>query len=212
MKLYNANLSPNAMRVRAVANELGIALEVIDVDLRSGGNRTKEFLALNPNGKVPVLVDGDFVLWESRAINAYLATTKPERGLYPADPRKRAIVDQWSYWQAVHFGPAVQRVVFERLLKSRFGRGEPDENAIEGQLKEIAQFLPVLDANLAGKDWVAGALSLADFAVGSTLVYGKAAGISLAEAPNVAAWMERLDARPSWQAAIAPVAAFLSKQ
>ena len=86
MKLYNANLSPNAMRVRAVANELGIALEVIDVDLRSGGNRTKEFLALNPNGKVPVLVDGDFVLWESRAINAYLATTKPEHGLYPPTP------------------------------------------------------------------------------------------------------------------------------
>ena len=57
MKLYNSNLSPNALRVRAVANELGIALEVIDVDLRSGGNRTKEFLALNPNGKVPVLVD-----------------------------------------------------------------------------------------------------------------------------------------------------------
>ena len=185
-------------------------LDVIDVDLRSSGNRTKEFLTLNPNGKVPVLVDDDFVLWESRAINAYLATTKPERGLYPTDPRKRAIVDQWSYWQAVHFGPAVQRVVFERLLKSRFGRGEPDENAIDGQLKEISQFLPVLDANLAGQDWVAGALSLADFAVGSTLVYSKGAGISLAEAPHVAAWMERLDARPSWQTAIAPVAAFLS--
>src|SRR5262245_7339713 len=210
MKLYNANLSPNAMRVRAVANELAIALEVIDVDLRSGGNGTKEFLALNPNGKVPVLVDGDFVLWESRAINAYLASAKPERGLYPADARKRAIVDQWSYWQAVHFGPAVQRVVFERLLKSRFGRGEPDENAIEGHLKEIAQFLPVLDAGLAGQDGGAGALSLADFAVGSTLVYGKSAGISLAEAPNVAAWMERLDTRPSWQAATAPVVAFLS--
>src|SRR4029078_6875036 len=105
--------------MRAVINELGTAVEVIDVDLRSGGNRTKEFLALNPNGKVPVLVDGDFVLWESRAINAYLAATKPEHGLYPADHRKRAIVDQWSYWQAVHFGPAVQRVAFERLLKSR---------------------------------------------------------------------------------------------
>ncbi len=64
---------------------------------------------------------------------------------------------------------------------------------IEGHLKEIAQFLPVLEANLAGKVWVAGALSLADFAVGSTLVYGDAAGISLTEAPNVAAWMERLD-------------------
>jgi len=96
MKLYNANLSPNALRVRAVVNELGIALEVIDVDLRSGGNRTPEFLALNPNGKVPVLVDGDFVLWESRAINAYLAKMKPEAGLYPADARKQGVIDQWS--------------------------------------------------------------------------------------------------------------------
>ena len=210
MKLYNANLSPNALRVRAVVNELGIALEVIDVDLRSGGNRTKEFLALNPNGKVPVLVDGDFVLWESRAINAYLATMKPESGLYPADVRKRAMVDQWSYWQAVHLGPAITRIVFEVLLKSRFGRGEPDAKVIESSLNEVAQLLPILDASLAGKDWIVGKLSLADFAVGSTLVYAKAAQISLAETPNVSAWIERLEARPSWQTATAPVLAFLS--
>jgi glutathione S-transferase len=210
MKLYNANLSPNALRVRAVVNELNIALEVIDVDLRSGGNRTKEFLALNPNGKVPVLVDGDFVLWESRAINGYLATMKPESGLYPTDVRKRAMVDQWSYWQAVHFGPVIQRLVFERLLKSRLGRGEPDGQVIENSLNELAQLLPVLDASLAGKDWIVGALSLADFAVGSTLVYARPAQISLADTPNVSAWIERLEARPSWQAATAPVVAFLS--
>ena len=98
MKLYNANLSPNALRVRAVANELEIPLEVIDIDLRKGEHKTPAYLAINPNGKVPVLVDGDFALWESRAINAYLAAMKPERGLYPSDPRRRAIVDQWSYW------------------------------------------------------------------------------------------------------------------
>jgi len=210
MKLYNANLSPNALRVRAVVNELGIALEVIDVDLRSGGNRTPEFLALNPNGKVPVLVDGDFVLWESRAINAYLAKMKPEAGLYPADARKQGVIDQWSYWHAVHFGPAIQRLVFERVLKARFGRGEPDPKVVESSLSEVAQLMPVLDASLAGKDWITGALSLADFAVGSTLVYASPAEVSLADAPNVAAWVKRLEARPSWQAATAPVLAFLS--
>ena len=124
MLLYNANLSPNALRVRAVAHELGIALEIVDVDLRNGENRSEAFLALNPNAKVPVLIDDDFVLWESRAINVYLASVKPEQGLYPDDPRKRAIVDQWSYWQAIHLGPAMQRVVFERLLKSKFGMGD----------------------------------------------------------------------------------------
>ena len=120
------------------------------------------------------------------------------------------MVDQWSYWQAVHFGPAVQRVVFERLLKKRFGRGEPDENAIEAQLKEVAQFLPILEAALAGKEWVAGALTLADFAIASTLVYRGGADISLADAPNMSAWAERMEARPSWQAAIAPNLAFVA--
>ena len=205
MKLYNANLSPNAFRVRVVASELGIELDVIEVDFRKGEHKSESYLAINPNGKVPVLVDGDFVLWESRAINAYLAGLRPERGLYPAEPKKRAMVDQWSYWQAVHLGPAMQRVVFERYLKPKFGMGETDETVIEPQLKELAQFLPILDANLTGKEWVAGDLSLADFAVGSTFIYRKPAGVSLDEVPNIAAWMTRLESRPSWQAAIAPV-------
>ena len=205
MKLYNANLSPNAFRVRVVASELGIELDVIEVDFRKGEHKSELYLAINPNGKVPVLVDGDFVLWESRAINAYLAGLRPERGLYPAEPKKRAMVDQWSYWQAVHLGPAMQRVVFERYLKPKFGMGETDETVIEPQLKELAQFLPILDANLTGKEWVAGDLSLADFAVGSTFIYRKPAGVSLDEVPNIAAWMTRLESRPSWQAAIAPV-------
>jgi glutathione S-transferase len=209
MKLYNANLSPNALRVRAVAADLGLALEIVDVDLRKGETKTEAFLAMNPNGKVPVLVDGDFVLWESRAINGYLASLKPERGLYPDDPKRRAIVDQWSYWQAVHLSPAIQRVVFERLLKTMFGMGDPDEAAIEGQLKEIAQLLPVLDANLADKEWVAGDLSVADFAMASTFVYRKGAGIPLDDSPHVAAWMARMEARPSWQAAVAPVEAMM---
>ncbi len=208
MKLYNANLSPNALRVRAVANELGIDLEIVEVDLRKGEHKAELYLAMNPNGKVPVLVDGDFVLWESRAIDAYLASLKPESGLYPDDLKKRAVVDQWSYWQAVHLGPAMQRVAFERVMKSKFGMGEPDENAIASQLKDIDQFLPILDKNLADKEWVAGDLSIADFAVGSTFMYRVPSRISLAETPHVAAWIGRLEARPSWQSAVAPLLAF----
>jgi len=205
MKLYNANLSPNALRVRAVASELGIELEIVEVDLRGGENKTPAYLALNPNGKVPTLVDGNFVLWESRAIDAYLASLKPERGLYPADPKKRAIVDQWSYWQAIHLGPAMQRIAFEFVLKPRFGMGEPDESAVAGQRKDVAQFLPILDANLADKEWVAGDLSVADFAVASTFMYREPSGVSLDATPNVAAWIARMEARPAWQKAVAPL-------
>ncbi len=207
MKLYNANLSPNALRVRAVANELGIDLDIITVDLRKGENKTASYLAMNPNGKVPVLVDGDFVLWESRAINGYLASLKGK--LYPQNAKHRAVVDQWTYWHAVHLGPTTQRVVFERFLKKMFGMGEPDEKAIEPSLKELAQFLPILDANLADKDWVAGELSIADFAVASTFVYRKGARITLDDTPHIAAWLARIEARPSWQAAAAPIEAMM---
>lgn len=206
MKLYTAGLSPNALRVRAVVFELGcLDVELEEVDLRDAAVKVATLLPYNPNTKVPVLVDGDFVLWESRAILGYLAGGTP---LYPADRKRRAIIDQWMYWGAIHLGPALQRVSFERFLKPRFGMGAPDEAAIAPQLKEIAQFLAVLDGALAGKDWIAGELSIADFANATTLLYRDVAGIDCPA--NVLAWMARLEARPSWQKAAAPVTAFIT--
>ena len=205
MKLYNANLSPNCLRVRAVAFELGIELDVIDVSIRAGENRTDEFLRLNANAKVPVLVDDDFVLWESRAINSYLCSLQPQHGLYPEDPKARAIVDQWLYWQAIHLGPAMQKVAFERVFKRTFGMGEADEDAVAAGLKESGQFLQVLEDNMAGKEWVAGNLSVVDFAVASTFMFRQPAQIWLAEFPQTASWIERLESRRSWQTAVQPL-------
>jgi glutathione S-transferase len=203
MKLYNGNFSPNALRSRAVIYELGLDVEKIEVDVRNGGNQTPEFLKLNPNAKVPVLVDGDLVIWESRAINAYLAARHPEKGLYPTDLKQRALVDQWSYWQAVHLGPAMQRVAFERVQKPLFGRGPTDEAAIAGELKNVDQFLDVFEKGLAhGKDWIVGSLSIADFALATTFVYRVPARISLETRPRVAAWIGRMEQRDSWKHAV----------
>ncbi len=204
MKLYNSPGSPNALRSRAVIHELGLPVEIVDVDFAKGGNRTPEFLALNPNGKVPTLVDGEFALWESRAINAYLAGKAPEVGLYPDDLATRAVIDQWSNWQAIHLGPAMQQIAFERIQKKLFGRGEPDEAAIAGQVKTVADLLPILDAALDGRDWIAGRLSLADFALATTFILRGPAKLGVEAHSNVTAWIERLEARASWQAAIAP--------
>lgn len=204
MKLYNGNFSPNGLRVRAVIYELGIPVEKIEVDLRKGENRTPEYLKLNPNAKVPVLVDGDLVIWESRAINAYLASKYPEKGLYPADIATRAIIDQWSYWQAIHLGPAMQRVAFERVVKATLGRGPADEAAVAAELKNVDQFLDVFETGLAdGREWIAGKLSLADFALASTFVHRVPAGLPVAARPKVNAWIGRMEERPSWQKAAA---------
>ena len=210
MKLYNANFSPNCLRVRAVANELGLDLDIVDVDLRAGETKTEEYLAMNPNHKVPVLEDDGMILWESRAINAYLAGKDAKSRLYPKDITARAAVDQWSYWQAIHLGPAMQRIAFERVIKSKFGMGEPDESVIESSVAETDALLKVLDIGLGGREWIAGALSLADFAIATTFPSREGARISLVDTPNVAAWIVRMEARESWKAAVAPVLALLA--
>lgn len=205
MKLYNSNGSPNALRSRAVIHELGVPVDIIDLDFSKGDNRTPAFLALNPNGKVPTFTDGDLVLWESRAINAYVAAKYPGANLYPVDLPQRAMVDQWTYWHAIHLGPSMQRVAFERAQKKAFGRGDTDEAAIAADVKTVADLLSLLDAQLAGKDWVTGGLSLADFALATSFVLRKAARFGVEAHANVTAWIERMEARPSWEKAIAPM-------
>ena len=204
MKLYQADLSPNCLRVRVVAFELGIELEMIDVDLATAA-KNDALRAVNPNGKVPVLVDEDFVLWESRAINYYLCSLRPERKLLPEQPRARAVVEQWLYWQAIHLGPAMQSVAFERVFKPKFGLGEPDEALVLAKLKETHRFLQVFEQGLGQRPWIAGELSVADFALGTTFMLRKPAGISLAQVPAVSAWIDRLEALDSWRRGVAPI-------
>lgn len=203
MKLYNADASPNCLRVRAVIYELGLSVSLIDIDLFSDEPKPADFLAASPNRKVPVLVDDDgFTLFESRAINTYLASKRPERGLYPSEPKRRAIVDQWSYWQALQLGPAMQTLAFERVLKPRWGMGPTDDKIEAAKLAEIERYLPVLERGLQGSDWLAGELSVADFAVASTFFLRQPAQISLAGTPKVEAWITRLEQLPSWQQAL----------
>lgn len=200
MKLYNADLSPNCQRVRAVIHELGLNVEIVDVDLMSKDAKPAGFLAANPNGKVPALVDDDgFTLFESRAINGYLASKRAERDLFPADPKRRALVEQWSYWHAVHLAPPMLALAFERVLKKHFRMGEPDEAVAGAKLKELDKFLPILDGALHGREWLVDKLSLADFAVASTFRLRVPSGISLSMFPSITHWLERVEALPSWQ-------------
>src|SRR5688572_130763 len=105
MKLYDFPFSPNCRKVRAVAYELGIELATSRVDILKGEQRAPAFLAKNPNAKVPVLEDGDFILWESTAIMRYLAA-KSSSSLLPTEPRAGAEVDRWLSWGLAHLQPA----------------------------------------------------------------------------------------------------------
>jgi glutathione S-transferase len=200
MKLYHNPLSPNVRRVRLTAAVLGIELEEKKLDFAKGEHKNPEYLALNPNGAVPTLVDGDFVLTESRAIMQYLASKKPESGLLPRDEAARADVTRWQFWDAAHFSPQMGTLAFEKMLKAMMGLGEPDQGRIQEALGNFRRFAAVLNKRLEGKTYLVGnALTIADLTVASSLMYAKQVDVPLGEFPNVQAWFSRIADLEGWK-------------
>ncbi len=200
MKLYMNPMSPNVRRVRLTAAVLGLPLEEKQLDFGKGEHKNPEYLALNPNGAVPTLVDGDFVLTESRAIMQYLASKKPESGLLPRDERVRAEVTRWQFWDAAHFSPQLGTLAFQKLLKPMFGMGEPEQPKIDEALANFRRFAAVLNGRLAEKPFVVGnTLTLADLTLASSLMYAKQTEVPLAEFPGVQAWFSRISDMEAWK-------------
>jgi len=193
MKLYTNLFSPNARKVHAVAAELGIDLETHTVDLRAGEQRSPEYRALNPNGKVPTLVDGDMVLWESNAILCYLASKK-DTELWPNSPKRYDIL-RWMFWDANHLNQATNELFGQKF----FSRGNPDTKKIESATKQFRKHATVLDEQLAKGEFVTGeTLTLADFVVGLNFGYARALELPLDGLDNVARWWSTLTKRESF--------------
>ena len=198
MKLYVNQLSPNSRKVTAVAAHLGLDIETHVVDLGKGENRTPEFLAINPNGKIPALTDGDFSLWESDAIMAYLCS-KTDTTLWPKT-NARYDIQRWMNWELAHWGRWISSYGFETFLRGMFGLGEPDQKAMEEAAKFIAKFGTVLDDHLAKADYLVGdTATIADFAVASHLTYRVPAKLPLGDFANITAWENRLNEIPAWR-------------
>src|SRR5450432_893755 len=193
-------MSPNVRRARFTAAVLGIELEEKLLDFSKGEHKSAEYLALNPNGAVPTLVDGEFVLTESRSIMQYLAAKKPESGLLPKDEMTRADVTRWQFWDAAHFSPQLGTLAFERVMKGMMGLGEPDSSKIGDALTNFRRWAAVLNKRLEGKQYVVGnALTLADLTLASSLMYAKQAEVPLAEFPNIEGWCGRITALEGWK-------------
>jgi glutathione S-transferase len=170
------------------------------LDLFKGDQRDAGFLAVNPNALVPVLVDDDFVLWESNAIVGYLANGT---SLLPTERRARAEVDRWSAWQLAHLGPAIWKVAFERYLKPRIGQGSPDEEIVRTGTDEFMRLTGVFETSMSNRHYAAGDLTVADFILAPLYALGIFVGLQTAPFPRVSAWLERMLARPSMRRALA---------
>ena len=199
MRLFYSPLSSNARRVTLAAHILRSPLEMVYVNLKDPADRGR-LAELNPNCKVPVLQDGDFVLWESCAIMQYLADMSPSQELYPQDPRARADVNRWMFWANQHFFPAVGVMTFENIWKGMMGLGAADSRELERGERGVLQFAAVLDHHLQDRQWVAGkSLSLADLAIVPAMMYVEPAHLPLAHFTNIQRWYQQIEASDAWQ-------------
>ncbi|WP_215905804.1 glutathione S-transferase family protein [Phreatobacter cathodiphilus] len=183
-----------------VARHLDAPVDFVRVDLGKGEHKAPAFRALNPNGKVPLLVDGDLALWESDAIMMHLALGMGS-DLWPADRRGQVEVQRWLSWAAHEFNPQAGTLYFEHVIRPMFGIGEVDGQAEAAALARTRKGLQILDAELAERNFILGpTLSLADVSVAVTFPYADKANIPLGDYPAVARWNDRLRALAHWDA------------
>jgi len=197
MKLYWSDvLAPR--KVCAVAKYLQSPLDYVYLDLARGEHKTADYLALNPNGKVPTLIDGARVLWEADAILCHLAA-RSNSELWPQDARQIEVI-RWFSWNMQHFTAYAGKLYFEYIIKARFGIGAADPAEVEPATREWCRYAAVLNTHLRDRSWLVGdALTVADFAVAVTLPYAERAHIPLHDFPAIARWHERLNELDAWR-------------
>ncbi|MCS6925322.1 MAG: glutathione S-transferase family protein [Candidatus Binatia bacterium] len=191
--LYTFHLSTNGRKVHMALEEAHAAYTITPVNLMKGEQKNPDYLKLNPNGKVPTIVDNGVVMWESIAILLYLAEKFPAANLLPTAAAERARAFQWLVWQPTTFSAPVS-ALFRQL---RFtAEGQRDQTVIDQARAEVAKNAEILAGGLQGREYLAGTCSIADIAFLPYLHVLHELGIPLPS--ELEAYYKRLAARPSW--------------
>jgi glutathione S-transferase len=198
LKIYGVARS-RAFRTLWMAGEVGLPYEHIKVDFADGGTRRPEYLAVNPNGHVPTIDDDGFRLWESMAINLYLAKKYGgAAGLYPQSLEDEARAWQWSFWGMTE----VERPALTVLLNRIGPEAQRNAAAADEAERGLAAPLKVLDAAFAATPYLLGQrFTVADLNVASILAWARQARVDLAAFPRAEAWLKTCHDRPAAQAA-----------
>jgi glutathione S-transferase len=199
MQLYYNAYSSNTRRVLMAADHLGIAFDLVEINLASQDDR-RRLEEVNANSKIPVLVDGDFILWESCAIMQYLADGTPGQTVWPQERRARADVNRWMFWACQHFSPAIGVLTWEYIWKKFVTGQDPDPKEVARGESDLAEAARVADKHLATRRWLVGDdVTLADYAVAAPLMYKEKVQLPLDGYSHLLAWFERIQALPAWQ-------------
>jgi glutathione S-transferase len=197
IKLYTYGPSSNSRKVRAALMEKGLEFTRINIDLSKREQKSPEYLKIHPFGQVPALDDEGFILYDSTVINEYLEDEYPYPPLMPKDSEGRAQARLMEDLRDSHFNPAAAQL-YRELRKPE---GERDQKAIEQARAKITECLDRLEKELAGREYLAGEFSLADIAFYANVDALDRIQVQVDEKyPNVAAWIARLKARPSFAA------------
>jgi len=200
LKIWGRATSSNVQKVLWCCGELGIAFERVDLGGPFGGNQDTEYLALNPNGLVPTVRDGELILWESNTICRYLATTNQGERLYPAAPAARALVERWMDWQLSTVGPPMGALLYGLIRTKPEGR---DHAAIEAARRKALVAWTIVEDALEGRSFLAGAeLSLAEIVMGTLVYRWHAFPLERPPLKNLKSWYERMRERPAFRAHI----------
>src|SRR4051812_715707 len=206
MKLYGSSMSTCTRKVFCTLAEKGKEVEFVSVDLMKGEQKQPSYVkAQHPFAKVPVLEDGAFTMYESRAIIRYLDETLPGPQLTPADAKGRALMEQWTSVEEFYFSGPALKIARERVFKPMLGMSGDEQN-VEAGKEELSRTLDVLEQRLAIAPYLAGSsFSLADLGYLPYIDYLFVAneGALITSRPHVAAWWKRIHERPSWQKVVA---------
>ena len=188
-------------KTRIALLEKGLQWETTWLDLPSGEHKKPEYLKINPVGKVPALIDDEFVVHDSTIINEYLEDKYPKTPLLPKDPAMRARARSLEDYADAYFMPSLSKI----LLNLRKPEAERDREKIAEGEREVLGHLAYLDRELKGRQIFAGQLSLGDISFVPPLANYERAGYKIGpDFPNLAAWWERLKARPSFGESLPP--------
>ena len=198
LEIWGRPYSSNVIPVIWTANELKLDYRLHLAGGSFGKLDTDDYARLNPNRMIPAIRDGDFALWESHAIVRYLCDRYSPGGLCPADPRSRAIADQWMEWSGSRAFPPVIQLFFATV---RTAPAKRDPARIAALRDEASNVLSLLDTHLAEKPFVAGdGFTMGDIPLGCVAYRYFNIAVDRPSLPNLEAWYARLCGRPAYQA------------
>jgi glutathione S-transferase len=200
MKLHTFVGSPHSRKAEAVISHLGLEIQIEYHDFLAGELSAADYVALNPNRMVPMLVDGTFTLWESNAIMQYLADKAGDDRLFPRDPQARADIVRWQFWELAHFNKAFGLLAFEAVAKPGLKLGPINEAIVATAQTDLARFAPVLERHLVGRQYVVGnGLTIADYSMIPFEGYRAAVPFDWMAYPNINAYFDRIRKVDAWQ-------------